>query len=762
MATKPKNERKGSFFFPRSKSKSNAAAAGETAPLVPKAKPIESTETIHYDLCFVFINPEHEDHKNFKGCDTGAGDETINGCDYKHFISKLLHVGLKVHTYLSIQGDEVYVQVGAPLERFKAQAALLDYKVKMDPKELEKATALHFEKVLKDDPSDTIDGKGPHLGAFDGRFGTYDYIFCKYEDEDEKQPLYAKGDGLSHPFHSTHRIKLLVTMIQGETFRGGADINIGACMAAKEECEDTENPSGGFGMLEQFPLHDPAVVNDLYKKWVVKWQWPWDQPVEQLRMYLGEKAGLYFGFLVHYTAWLMGIAVFGLIVQIDTYIEYSIQASTVPYFAVFVCVWAVLMLEDWKNKEATYALKWGMSDFESTEQDRPEFNGNLQWSPVDGEKMTFFPDSQRQKAMNKSYSIIFCMLLLVLASIGGVFAIKIALDGNATLESIVPSITQAVVIQVLNAVYRTMAVGMTDSENHQTDTQYEDNLVAKLYMFTFVNSYSALYFIAFIEGWTSLGCEKGSCLNYLAYSMMVLFITNLVVGNATEILVPLLAQRAKAAKESEGTGEKQKMSVAELQYTLETYDPTESTIEDFTTISIELGYVVLFAVAFPVAPFMAAVSEYVQIRTDGWKLCRAYKRCQPIGAQDIGIWASIFQLTTYASVISNAGIVMFTGTWFPYKLSTRIWMFILFQYVLVALMTGLDASIPDTPEDVEMQVERTAFFEKFIVEGAEPDGDKVDFDEYAHQHKKPHEVTYENRTHESQYHDSLDGSVFSD
>merc|ERR1712070_565567 len=174
-----------------------------------------------------------------------------------------------------------------------------------------------------------------------------------------------------------------------------------------------------------------------------------------------------------------------------------------------------------------------------------------------------------------------------------------------------------------------------------------------------------------IEGWTSLGCEKGDCMNYLAYSMMILFITNLVVGNATEILIPLANQYMKAQAESEGTDGTVKMSVAELQYTLDTYDPTESTIEDFTTISIELGYVVLFAVAFPVAPFMAAMGEYVQIRTDGWKLCRAFKRCEPVGAQDIGIWASIFQLTTYASVISNAGIVMFTGTWFPYKLSTR-------------------------------------------------------------------------------------------
>lgn len=757
---KPPRERQGSFFWKKKKN-TDAAAAAEEEPLV-KAVPIESDETIHYDLCFVFVNPDHGDHGAFKGCGAGAGDDATGNETYKDFVSKLLHVGLKVHTYLSIQGDEVYVQVGAPLERLKAQADLLDYKVLMDPKNLSKATDAHFAKIYATDPEDQIDGEGPRLGDFEGRFGTYDYIFCKYDTDEKLQPLYAHGTGLSHPFHSTHRIKLLVTMIQGETFRGGADINIGACMEAQAECENQDAPYGGFGMYAQFPLHDPAVVNHLYKGWVVKWQWPWNQPVEELRMYLGEKAGLYFGFLCHYTAWLMGIAVVGLLVQLNTYFADTVEAESVPFFAVFVCVWAVLMLEDWKNKEATYALKWGMSDFESTEQDRPEFQGVVQWSPVDGERVTFYPESKRNAQMNRSYSIIGCMILLVLACIGGVFAIKVAVDGNATLESFLPSLVQAVVIQILNAVYRGMATDMTNRENHQTDTQYEDNLVSKLYMFTFVNSYTALYFIAFIEGYTSLGCEKGSCMNYLAYSMVILFMTNLVVGNATEILIPIMNQRAKAAKEAAGTDEKQKMSVAELQYTLETYDPTESTIEDFTTISIELGYVVLFACAFPLAPFMAAVSEYCQIRTDGWKLCRAFKRCEPIGAQDIGIWASIFQLTTYASVISNAGIVMFTGDWFDYILSTKIWMFILFQYVLCALMTGLDAAIPDTPEDVDMQVERTKFFEQYIVEEKQPEDDAIKFEDYAHQHKQPHEITYVNRTDESQYHESLDGSVFVD
>lgn len=36
-------------------------------------------------------------------------------------------------------------------------------------------------------------------------------------------------------------------------------------------------------------------------------------------------------------------------------------------------------------------------------------------------------------------------------------------------------------------------------ENHRTDTEYEDNLIAKTFMFQFVNSYASLVYIAFIK-----------------------------------------------------------------------------------------------------------------------------------------------------------------------------------------------------------------------------------------------------------------------
>lgn len=44
-----------------------------------------------------------------------------------------------------------------------------------------------------------------------------------------------------------------------------------------------------------------------------------------------------------------------------------------------------------------------------------------------------------------------------------------------------------------------------------------------------------------------------------------------------------------------------------------------------------------------------------------------------------------------------------------YSLSTRLWLFILFQWVAFIFMAAIGATVPDVPEDVTIQLQRTAF-----------------------------------------------------
>lgn len=60
-----------------------------------------------------------------------------------------------------------------------------------------------------------------------------------------------------------------------------------------------------------------------------------------------------------------------------------------------------------------------------------------------------------------------------------------------------------IVITVLNYLYDYLAVFLTDLEYRRTQTEYDNSLSLKIYLFQFINYYSSLFYIAFLKGkWT--------------------------------------------------------------------------------------------------------------------------------------------------------------------------------------------------------------------------------------------------------------------
>ena len=61
----------------------------------------------------------------------------------------------------------------------------------------------------------------------------------------------------------------------------------------------------------------------------------------------------------------------------------------------------------------------------------------------------------------------------------------------------VPSIAYSVLVMVMNLQYLHLAHWLTEKENHRTQEQFERHVVAKLVSFEFVNTFIALFYIAF-------------------------------------------------------------------------------------------------------------------------------------------------------------------------------------------------------------------------------------------------------------------------
>jgi len=96
----------------------------------------------------------------------------------------------------------------------------------------------------------------------------------------------------------------------------------------------------------------------------------------------------------------------------------------------------------------------------------------------------------------------------------------------------------------------------------------------------------------------------------------------------------------------------------ELQNRLMPYD---GTFDDFNDRVIQFGYLVLFAPAFPLAPFLAFVNNVIEIRTSGFKMCFAYQRPKWRARSGIGSWLAVMNVLGFLAVITNASMITFVG-----------------------------------------------------------------------------------------------------
>jgi hypothetical protein len=323
----------------------------------------------------------------------------------------------------------------------------------------------------------------------------YEYIYVKYEDgRSDVANLYATYTDRHLQFRGVDRLKLIFSILAARKYEGGCSLDIYRLM--KDEC-----------ILGFYPLHDHVELTDLALQWLQMFQWPWNQPNNQIKDYFGEKIGLYFLWLSHYTSWLLVAAVVGFFCWINVATNgNNPNAVIMPYFATFMAFWATFFLEFWKRKEITTSMEWGTVGFEQEELPRPQFSGIKKPNPVNGRDYIYFPYTAKMRRLVESSMVISVFVLAVLGAVAGIFILKLVLTHMAVLTQggigfggIIASIANAVVIQVMNAIYGEVAIALTDFENHRTDTAYEDSLITKTFIFQFVNSYSPLFYIAFVK-----------------------------------------------------------------------------------------------------------------------------------------------------------------------------------------------------------------------------------------------------------------------
>ncbi|XP_072332968.1 anoctamin-7-like isoform X2 [Scyliorhinus torazame] len=412
-----------------------------------------------------------------------------------------------------------------------------------------------------------------------------------------------------------------------------------------------------------------------------------------------------------------------------TVIQSSFDNVATPWFGLVICLWGTIFVEMWKRVNAKLVYEWDVENFENDEPARPEFYGtSVKKDPVTGEIEPYYPGTVRRTKMLLSFLVGALMVCWVFASLVGVVIYKtwarLRISTSNPWESFLlttvgSSLLNVVSIIILAKVYHRIAIKMTDWENHRTQTNYNDALILKLFAFHFANSYSSLFYIAFLRknnqkffqllGLTDFEDNCGAlnnCMSELGIQVVILMIFKLFPKLLTDVFIPWfrktknrICSRIKIRLSSK----------APMQSTVDDCIKKESkkpdlgdfTLAEYTEKIIQYGYQMLFSISFPLAPLLFFITILCDIRVDAKRLLWMYKRPIAFMAQDIGQWLTILDLINGVAVVTNACVIAFNTDFARERpFYEQLIILIVIEHIVFVVKFLLATIIPDIPQHI--------------------------------------------------------------
>ncbi|GFR93884.1 anoctamin [Elysia marginata] len=495
-------------------------------------------------------------------------------------------------------------------------------------------------------------------------------------------------------------------------------------------------------VTSMYPLHDEESLKRLTSEWCSFNKYFNPQPINSIQKYFGTKIAIYFSFLGFYTVSLIPPALIGVIYFLYPWASMYREAT----FALFNLIWSTVFLEAWKRYCNTQCFTWGVLEgsgslSKSLEEPRADYHGTMGTNAVTGKPEPVYP---KWKRVLKFYLVTvpiisLCLVVAFFAMLAYFWAEHwIKKHGSqdmgllTTLQNLLPTIVYAIVIGILNTIYRTIAAKLNKYENHRLQSSYENHLIVKLILFEFVNSFMCLFYVAFyLQDTTLLKTFLGTTL-----------VTQQIVGQVGEAMVPFffvkrrqtqLKQAAKRAGKAgtdmespavvrqSSTGSCKVDDSYKKQAALEgLMDVSAGCNDEYLEMYIQFGYVYLFSCCFPLAALWALFNNFIEIRTDAFKFCKVFRRPFTQQANSIGAWQPAFEIIGLISVITNCALIgMDPGVkkLLPSELSpvNYVLIFVAAEHIVLAIKAGVAILVPDLPKWVSLQMAKQEYQAKLAL-----------------------------------------------
>jgi len=660
----------------------------------------------------------------------------------------------------SMKADEdddsqyIFCLVGADEATLREWADKSDYDLELDPlKTIEygkfRKYALAQKTFMPDEMANPEEGVTKSFTIWNDLYAEYfdgkEKLYVKYyRDESQEDSAELTGMEKTSLFSTKDRYRLIYeAMIQDAAIGGGQ-------LPLQLLAESADHPLVCF-----FPLHQENKLQWFRDEWLSNYSCTMLHyiPIPEIRQYFGEPIGFYFAFLQHYIYWLSFPALLGTIAFCTQLGVNEIGFEAIGLFMLGLCFWVVAMTDFWKRKQQLFIIDWGQSKYAEKEVRRPQFQGIWEISEVTGQPVKVQEKGRYRRRLLASFSFTLLYIAMVCTSMVLLMTYRVEQqrdqsEADFQFTSIWIGVVTAVCIILYDNIYYFLRIYLNNHENHRTQAGYENSNILKSFIFRFTNTFLSLFFIAFVQPavYPDSYIEDGREMteeernDFVLYSLRIQLTTLFLAALFQQNFVELFGQRIFAwfmmrgqMKDAGFRRKWENRNTFELQRDMEPYPDT---LEDMSELVIQFGYVTLFVVAFPLAPFIALCANIIEARVDGWKLVNSCRRPVPLGSNGLGMWTVILEVFSVIAVITNVCIYAFRtdrvaavfGTEDSNGVKTvtteEKQIFVIASAGILLLLSWIIRTIiPDIPESVKKHVDRQREIENVLIKNAAVDSD---------------------------------------
>ena len=397
--------------------------------------------------------------------------------------------------------------------------------------------------------------------------------------------------------------------------------------------------------------------------------------INTIRNYFGETVSYYFLFTDHYTRMLLFPSIFGCFIFISYFLWYKIPFITlfsnsiqIDYYecllilnCILLTIWLTLFIKSWLQKEKLYNYIWGISSSEKEEKINEEFIPNAKEKLILGYYVPKEKEPYHTFKKYVSYAVLLGMILLVIFFIYSLFRLKAKLiNGDVWHDYKITfyiACINGIQIKVMNFIYYEIAIYLNNWENHFSLTEKNNSLSLKLILFDFMNSYSSLFYIAFIKPYNE-GCINNNCpkeLETTMYSIFFIYIS-VFIGEIIYLYIIYFYQKSKMLS----LIKEEHIQSQSLEHQI-IIPPTLNLNIEYSDIINQFGFVCFFSIAAPLTPLIIFVLSLFFRILNYYKFVHL-KRIEILDAsKGISFYNKIIKMFLFIGVMINVAIFMFSS-----------------------------------------------------------------------------------------------------